>query len=328
MSTHHSSSNPSRPAEGSERPLDPSEKDALFEALALGLEDALPGISVLDRALVLDDGVGCDLAAVDAAGRLVVVILAEPDPDRATLAVVDLVTWVRAHAAVLVRHLNAPALRPEQPPRTLVVLTETAEVLRQRLATLGSAGVELFGLRTIQSAAGDKVYLSSISSPDTAANPPSDPSEAFIGALPEDLRELGRHAVERIARLDDELVALPGRDSILWRFRGESLVRLERNGDRLRATLGPEHEVRPLRHPEDVEDLLEGALSRLVPLFSRPRIETHSGPSTLAGGSAAGGGTGSMGDPSSLAAPRAMARGYPSHGEPLLTAEELEAFRD
>ncbi|MFT5292323.1 MAG: hypothetical protein ACI82F_004409 [Planctomycetota bacterium] len=304
-----------RSADG-EGDLKPSEKVALLEALGRGLEEALPGIEVLDRALVLDEGVQADLAAVDGSGRLLVVLLADTDADRATLAVLDLVAWVREHSSVLIRHLDCPALRADKSVRTLVVVTESVDSLCRRLVALDGSGVELFGLRTIQSSAGDRVYLSSIGAPGRSPLAPEEIGDAFIGALPEDLRELGRHAVDRITRLDDELVALAGDDSIAWRFRGESLVRIERAGDRLRATLGPEHKLWPLRSTEDVEELLEGALSRLVPLFS-----------TVALGGQNDGADDGLGCGEEKR-PDVMSQSMPSGGKPLLSDEEMRAFHD
>jgi len=288
-----------------DRPLDAAERTALFDALEEGLEQALPGVEILDRELTLDDGVDADLAGVDAAGRVFVALLGEPDADVTALRVLDLLAWVRGNSAVLARHLGSSAARPDQPARLVVVLPEAPARLRRRLRTLSVAGVELLGLRTIQSRGGERVYLTALERPSRLAPASGVPGEAFLGGLPIGVRSLARHAVDRIERLDNELEALVDDDAIAWRFRGRTLVRLERVGDGLRATLGAEHVPRSVRAEADVEALLEDALSELVPMFAdgAPPERRHHAPPDASGG-------------------------FPLLDEPLLTAEEIEAFRD
>jgi len=286
-------------------PEEPREKGELWRALEAGLQEILPGLTVLDRDLVFDEGGRADLAAADATGRLILVLLAE-DLDRTALEALDALSFARRHATLLAHHFKG-RVEAELEPRIVVVTPAVDERLTLRLAPLLGSGLELFGVRTLASRSGERSYLVPLepaeASPGLAR---VHGEEAFLEALPSDLRGLAADALERLGRLDDELELLATRDALSWRFRGEVLVRIERAGNLLRASVSPHEERHPLDGGPALEDLLERALGRLVSLL---------GPRGGEGGDAEG-------DPGTT--PRALLE----KGEPLLSPEEIEAFRD
>ena len=293
------------------------EESELWRALELGLSEILPELEVLDRELVFDEGGRADLAVVDGSGRLTLVLLAE-DLDRTPLDVLDTLSFVRRHASLFSHHYRRK-IQPELEPHVLVVSPSGDERLTLRLKPLLGHGLELYGVRTLSSRSGERSYLVPLVPTQTAAEQPgAHGEEAFLEALPRDLYSFGSTILERVGRLDDELELTANRDSLVWRFRGEILVRVERAGDTLRSSVSPHTDRNLLDGEGALEVLLEAALARLVSFLGGN--ESHAnGPRTQ------------RGDPPLRAvreedppSPRALLE----EEGPLLTPEEIEAFRD
>jgi hypothetical protein len=289
-----------------------AEEEGLLAAVEAGLEEALPGLSVLDRELELEGGGHAELAGVDDLGRLVLVIVAQDDAGQAVLDALDTLAWAQRHADVLARHLGSPLARPELEPRVIVIAPAPDERLVVRLATLGASGIRAFGVQTVRSAGSERAYLVPLALAGAGPRRAS-PETLFLEGLAPELRAAARALLERMERLDDELVPAYDHGAILWRFRGEVLARVEPEGDQLAARVPPLHEALPLGDEMAVERFLELALGRLVELLgtTRPRATA-----TGATGATGGGGV-------------ARAREGPGEaGEVLLTPEEIEAFRE
>lgn len=280
------------------------EHTELLGALAAGLTEVLPGLEILDRDLVFEQGGRADLAGVDGGGRLVLVLVVDANPDLAALEVLDTHSLARRHADTIARHLvgNPSETRIDATlePRTIVIDPAGSERLLLRLGPILESGIELFALHAIRSAAGERAYLAPLTAPPMRpARRAKAPEAGFLDALPPALAELGRAAVERLGRLDRELVVSGGSDAISWSHQSEVLVRLERVGNRLQAGVGPHLEPRVLESEEDLEPLLESALALLVQWLD------YDAPAA----------------PVNPLAP-------PGAGDPILTREEIEAFRD
>ena len=272
------------------------EPNGVLAALRAGLEEALPGLEILDEDLSFEDDGRADLAAVDGAGRLVLVLIAGRDDEPVIPVALDALAYARANTDVLARHLEG-RVEPGQSPRVVVIDPGNDPRLGARLALLAPLGVEVFGVRTVKSARGEHSYL--VASERAAGSGAAPGPEPFLEALPEPLRELGRGISDRMSRLDEELVTTGDPTSIVWRLDGEVLARVDREGSNLRASLGAQQPSAPIRDVADVDRLVEGALGRLV-----EHVEGLGHPPEPRGAGA-----------------------LPGEDEPLLTAEELEAFR-
>ena len=254
------------PGEDPSAAMSAEERTALLLAVGTGLEEVVPGFRILDRDLVLDDGARADLAGADLGGRLILVLLADENPDRAALEVLDTCSFLRRHVATVARHLPEGAIDVELEPRTVVIDPQSSARLLHRLAPLLDAGVDLLGLQSVSSASGDRSYLVPLVPPSaTSRGIQAHAESVFLEALSPALVELGTEAVDRLSRLDRELVAVGSPDAISWRLGSEVLVRLERIGGRLQASLGPRHEPRVLGTISDLDPILEGTLARIVP---------------------------------------------------------------
>jgi len=278
-------------------PPDPAATREDPKAVASVVEAALPGVDVLDRALELDDGARADLAGVDASGRLVLVQLAAETGDRAALDALDLLSLARRCPELFARHLGSSRIVPRLEPRVVVIHEPGDARLAERLSALAGAGIELYELHSVRSAAGERTHL--IPRPDPAGQgsrgAPGLSLERFLESLPAERQDLGRSLCERLARLDDELRTEVGAHAVSWYFQDRLLVRLEVRGARLRGAVGPRGELRDLGSARAADELLEEALSRLVDEVGQGRSDE---------------GAGARHEPIAL-----------------LSAEELEAFR-
>ncbi|MEM7311133.1 MAG: hypothetical protein AAF682_30965 [Planctomycetota bacterium] len=268
-----------------------------LEAVGAALEAALPGLQVLDRGLEFDERSHAELAGVDGAGHLVLVRLAGEDADRSAVEALDLVAFARHHVGLIARHLGSGRIAPALEPRVLIVLEPGDTLLASRLEPLVGRGIELLELRSVRSAAGDRAYLVPLH---VEQHPTADASpatvERFLAALPPDREEVGRLLCSRLARLDDELRLEATPESVAWFFQDQLLARLDAKGGLLRAAVGPRGRMREIAGAREADELLESALSRLVEEVGRA--------------------------PDDLPVPV-----QPPDGMPLLTPEEIEAFR-
>jgi hypothetical protein len=299
MATRTKRDDEGRPEEEGERKAPalagPAGERDSHAALLAGLEELVPGLTVLDRELALEGGARAELVATDPAGRLVLVQLAPEDPDRAALDVLELLAALARDQEPLARHLGFAPSPLVRAPRVLVVSASSDARLAARLAPLASAGVELVGLRSVKSAAGERAYLVRL---DAAGRPVASAGgvAAFVRALSARQEPLVRALLERMQRLDEELAVEGDAETLVWRLAGRVLARLERLDGGLTGSVAPGHEPEALAEAADVERFVERALSELVRVLGL----ASSGPT----------------------------RPAPSRDEPLLTAEEIQAFRE
>jgi hypothetical protein len=244
------------------------------------------------------DGARADLVGVDPSGRLHLVQLADEDPGRAALRALDAVRMLRTSLDILARHVGEGRVDPERSPRLLVVSPKADEELAARLEPMRDAGVLVLGLRTVKSAAGTRAYLTRLD--DEAVPGAREGVAAFLRSLPSRLEPLGAALLERMERLDGELTPTGDSTTLAWRLGDEVLCRVERVGDLLQASVAPRHQPMPLGDMNDLEVLVEAALGRLVRVLGLTR-----------------GGDAVEERPS-----------RPGVDEPILTREEIEAFRE
>lgn len=286
---------------GERRPRARSDEErGPLAALIAGLDEIVPGIEVLDRELVFEGGARADLAAVDPSNRLYLVLLAGEDPDKAALEALDALGIVRGQLELLLRHFGEERVSAERAPRVLVVTPTSDTRLVERLSVLGDAGVLVLGLRSVKSAGGERAYLVRLD-PSARATGGTGGVAAFLRALPARLEPLGNALLERMERLDEELSASADASTLVWRLSGEVLCRVERIGELLQASVAPRHEPLALATTADLDTLVERAMARLVGTLKLTRGE---GPPP---------------------GPRAVPG---TREEPLLTAEEIQAFRE
>jgi hypothetical protein len=286
----------------------PEESDAKA-AWIEGLEEVVPGLEIVDRELSFEGGARADLVAVDPSGRLYLVLRASEDADRAVLETLDCLALVRTQLELLARHCGEGRVNPERAPRVLVVCPGSDARLVERLGVMSDVGVFVLGLRAVKSATGEHTYLVRL---DPAAHAAVGPAglDAFLRALPARLEPLGTALLERMQRLDEELACTGDATTLVWRLSGEVLVKVERIGELLQASVAPRHEPLPLADLDDLDALVERALGRLVRVLGLTRAEQPGG------------------GPSAAAPKLAKPLMTMKPDEPILTPEEIRAFQE
>ena len=231
------------------------------DGLGVELLAVLPGVRVLDSDLELGDGARAAYVGVDAEERLVLVLHArDPGGESPALLCLDALAFVRENAAALPQHLARPELRLDLEPRIVLVVSRLNPRLARRLGALLES-VEVCELRTLRSAGGAARYLVPVelsSARRLSAGGP-DP-QSLAASLPEGERALLQRVLERMERVDDELVVLSGADSVSWRFGDTCLARLELSPQGLHACAPPQSAGRAIEGEADVEAFLEDVL--------------------------------------------------------------------
>jgi len=260
--------------------LVPQDLERLREGLSSALAEALPDLEPVDRQLELGEGLEAELVAVDAAGRLVLVLLVPGEGDAAPLAALDALAFARANRALLAAHLGAASLRPDLAPRVVLVAEGFSPQLVARLEGLQPDSVRCFDRRVLASSRGRRVYLVPVS-PARAGEPSpisSDPG-IFLAALDATRRPLGELLVRRIARIDEQLACTALARSASWRLGNELLGSLAQVEDSLEGH-APPHAPRRIESEADAEGFLEQVLGRYLELFGG---SLSAGPRSLAG---------------------------------------------
>ena len=241
------------------------ESDPSLLSLEGTLERNFPGLEILDRDLELSDRFRADLVAIEKSGRLVFVLLVEGEGDEPVLAALEALAFAEHNAPVLAAHFEEPRLRADQPPRVLLVAQSFPPALIGKLRPLFDSAVELFEVRCVKSARGENVFLATVGGESQVLAAAGAATEAaFLSRLAPDLESIARHALERMARVDEDLLLGVSGSRMTWSFRGAGLARLELVGDRLHGSVAPEHEPRALRSLAQVDFFVEEVLGRYV----------------------------------------------------------------
>ena len=209
------------------------------------------------------------MVGADAAGQLVLVLRVAGKGPEPVLACLDALAFLRRSAAVLVRDLDDSRLRPELPPRVILVARRFGKRLLRRLEPLLPDPVELYEERRLRSAGGSRVYLAPAGDRsetlEADARGAEEALQALAAGLPESGRVLIGALVDRLSRIDDELERRAVRGGITWVFRGEPLARAEVRAGELEVSSPPGRRRRALYAEGDLDVFLEEVMG----LFSQ-----------------------------------------------------------
>jgi len=293
--------NPELYSSGARRdpPGQPSSRTGLLAGLEVAIEEALPGLEICDQDLVIDGEVRAELVGVDPAGCLTLVVVLEGRGEEDVIRALEVLSRVRANVGLVARHLQQAQLDASLAPRVLVVADPMVDVVQRGLEGLGAAGLDLFRVRRVESAKGERNYLEPVGGSRDAAGEPTGGVEVFIATLPEGMRPLAERMIECMDRLDDDLVTAAGPRAVSWSLDGELVVRMDQAADGLQVAVGPRLVTRALAAEKDVDGVVEDALLlvlRSAGIAEEEGLVEH--------------------------------ELKPADPEQLLTPEEIEAFRD
>lgn len=269
-----------------------SDRGFLGEALA----EIVRGFEVVERAIELAHAgvtLRAELAGVDALGRLWIVVGSDGDGERALFDALEWRAFARSRAKQLAdewSHADDVA----EVCVAIVALTSDATLARRARA----AQIELFEVERWSSASGARLRLVASTDPVHAPAPSTD---AFLAQLAEHERELAQSALRSLPRIDEELELVIGRERLAWLRDGRELASLGAREGRLAGRVGP-------RQAEERVDSNAG-FERWIERVLEARF-------------------GSRADGELDLLPEIEERPQRAREAPLLTAEELAAFRD
>lgn len=300
---------PAWPEEQSSAGNDPQPRAAI--EIEAQLRALLPGLRVLDRDLELDGAPVADLVC-EAEGRLVLVLMVDGEGDGPVLAALDALAAARRDGELLAAHLGLPESF-RRAPLVLLVAERFGERLRERLRAIPSEALWSLERRAVRTARrGDQALVrvhnvEGCGSPASGGGSPSPDPQAvqrFLAQLGPPGARLGRELAQRIGRIDPELELETrrgeGREELWWRFRGRSLCGVAVNEGRLEGRLPDSSVPHAIQSPQALEAFLEWVLSCHLELLDALAPRDGMGEIVL----------------------------VPPRREPLLTPEEIEAFRE
>lgn len=241
-----------------------TDRDPSLLSLESTLERNFPGVEVLDHDLELSERYRADLVAIEGSGRLVLVLVVDTEGDEPLLAALDALAFARHNAPVLAAHFGEPRLRSDQPPRVLLITQTFSPSLVERLRPLLDGSVELFEVREVKSARGENLYLTAVGGDPQVLAAAATTEDAFFARLAPDTKAIAQYCLERMARIDDELLVSSRGGRLNWSFRGTELARVELASDLLQGSVAPLFETRALRSAAQVDFFVEEALGRYV----------------------------------------------------------------
>lgn len=272
-----------------------------FEVLDRDLElPALSGASA--RRLV-------EIVAADGAGHLILALEVDGESEETLLAAVDALCLTRAQFDLLARHLSRSRLDEGELERArleqrepLVVLVSRSFSTRviARLALLAAGELQLFEIASIKSANRAGAYLVPIDRHTIPARRSTRTSADFIAELPVSQRAVAELAIKLISRIDCDLACEVASGVVQWSFDRQPLCSLVARAGRLEGGRAFQETRIALRSPSDVEEFVDGVLREHLHML--------------------------VGDDSS--APDAGIAADLRGREPILTPEEIAAFRD
>lgn len=239
--------------------------------LEVVLGKALPGLTVLDRKLELDGPLNADLVAIDASGRLVLVLLRGPGEaqddlagERTVLGVLDALVWARRHRGLLARHLDGSQFKEDLEPRVVVVAERFGERVAARLSALDPDGVMLLEVRSLRTATGASTYL--VDPASNAARVGLSASSTFLEGLDENLRGQAELLLKRLGRIDPGVHVGRTAQGLRWTFREHPLCALTEVDGHLEGSLPDSSDPLAVREPGSLEAFVDLALARFVEL--------------------------------------------------------------
>jgi hypothetical protein len=297
------------------------ERASLLAAFEADLPTFLPDVRIADRGLDLSRGPirgiatrRADLVAFDGAGRPVIVILVDGRGDDVILTAANAVAFVRQNSDALARSdreepaggpLATQTIGPSGGPGRVALVAESyAARTLEGLALLPESELLVFEVRRIESSSGSQVRFARLSPAPQSSAAPADRTDrqSFLSRIPETRRGVAELLLRRLSRLDSGIQITFEAGAASFRCEGRELcVLLAAEGELLGAIPALKRSL-PIHGPDDADAFLDEILREHLLVLGE------------------GWGTRS----------RSVAGETPGREarEPLLTAEEMAAFRE
>jgi hypothetical protein len=243
-----------------------------------------------------------DVVGVDRSGRLVLVLFVDGGEDSTAIAALEVLAFARANLEFAAQHWSAHGVSAGRSPIVVLIADHFDARLKHVLAIVDREALRLFEVRALRSASSVSSYLSPCEAPPGASGLARASPEDLLSTWPGESRALAADLSRRLARIDDALEPGAVSDALVWRNRGRAVCTLAWIGGVLQGEVGADRSAVRIETQDDADSFLERAL----------REQMHSWSTDADGGERK----------------RRPADILERRGEPLLTAEEMAAFRD
>jgi len=238
-----------------------------------------------------------DLLALDAAGRPVIVLLVDGRGDDTVLAAVNAVAFARQSGDALAQPRREEPQRAHGGRVALVAESYSSRTL-EGLGLLPEAELLLFEARRVESAAGSQIRLARLTPTSSRhEETPTVPREDFLARVAESRRGTAEVLLRRLARVDSGIQGSFEEGLASFSCDGHEICRLEVEEGSLQGAIPALKRRLPIHGPDDADAFLDEVLREHILL---------------------------LGEGWGTPLPTAARRGE----EPLLTPEEIAAFRD
>lgn len=272
---------------------------ALLRAAETAFLAAFVGARIVERDVQLGSGLRWTWLAVLSDGALCAVVVQSRGRGALVWRALDALAELEEHEGEIRRALRLPPLSGSIPaPQAQLIVESPARAFARRLELVVADRLAGYRLLHLETRARSEVSLQAIASRRwlERASPQWPPSaQRRVGSEGTHVSKIDG-IVERLRRLDSAVNVEQTDGATLVQVHGHELARFDQHGDACGAQVGPSEEVFTLETPADVERFLAASVERYLDL---------------------GCWTGAEGGAAALAL-----------GEPLLTREELAAFRE
>jgi hypothetical protein len=272
---------------------------ALLRAAESAFLAVFVGARIVERDVQLGSGLRWTWLAVLSDGALCAVAVQARGRGALVWRSLDALSELEEHEGEVRRTLRLPPLSASSPaPQAVLIVEFAARAFARRLELVAAERLAGYRLLSLETRARSEVSLQAVSSHprlERAGSQWQPNAQCRAGSEGVHVSKIDG-IVERLRRLDSAVNVEQAGGATLVQVHGHELARLDQHGDAYGAQVGPSDEVFTLETPADVERFLAASVERYLDL---------------------GCWTGAEGGAAALAL-----------GEPLLTREELAAFRE
>ncbi len=253
-------------------PIIPRTRESLWDLLESEPERIERGFALVQRELIVDEGIVVDAIARDTAGRLVLVFLVADDDDGGDrdvgLRVFGATQWIARNERLLLGALPEAEIRGGMAPRVVVLGFEFSETCVETLRTMQLEDLSIYrceafvldghlhaGMSPVLGGAADRRH-------DTLAVPP--------GVADAELKRVGAEIIDLVSRIDPNVEVQGDRYSRRFVSTHGLLAELFVSGDRLFISgIGPDDTPRPV-NSTDSRQIADAIVRNYLEQISRP----------------------------------------------------------
>jgi hypothetical protein len=312
--------------------IDP--ESLLLERVELACSEVIPGFRVHERHLCFDGRKVADLLGW-AGGRAILVSIIEDDSDGGALRALDGLALAHSQPEILSSYLS-DTITGALPARVVLVSDSFSPLLLERLALLRGDTLWLVRRHELVSASGSVTRLERLDGdsrtvhrgPGSAPSewPDDEPLRRFLARIAPDRLALALEVIGRVGRIDPSIETSEADGALYWRCGDSILCTLVWIDGHLELLLEGSSVPHAIRDEAGIDFVLDWVMAAYLELLERDRVEEREPQPSPVKAEVPQPELEAPEEPAEEELPNVELRPLPPG--PLLTAEEIDAFRD